>query len=170
MRFFKTALVTIFVLFAISESLAQPDRGRQSRGNFSGDGSGFGMKAGMNMSTWSSDDLEGSEYKTGFGIGFFFNNVLANPQTAIRTEVLYLMKGAEQHDTYQYIGSYDRTDDNIFKVSMLSIAPFFVFNIVENPGNTIFLEAGPELGMVLSSVVEFESNWEDRNYYYNSSG
>lgn len=109
----------------------------------------FGMKAGMNISSWSGkgiDDLSewGIETSSKVGVyaGIFMNAPLAE-NFSIQPELLYNGKGAK-------IG--DGVDEVNTNVDYISLPVMFQYNATPQ----FYLEAGPEFGFLISAKAKSE--------------
>jgi hypothetical protein len=91
-----------------------------------------GIKAGLNLAN-TSGDIEGDDMLTSFHLGLYGRFALSEALT-LQPEVLYY-------------GAGDKQDDEEIKLSYLAIPVMFKYNI----GETLNLQAGPQLGLLLST-------------------
>jgi len=120
----------------------------------------FGIKAGMNVSSLSSDGtLDDQGSKIGFNAGLFANIPIAE-SFSIQPEVLYSQYGDKYDDT-NIAGnriSYARHLDYI------AVPVMFQYNFVPN----FYVEAGPEFGFLVSAKNKLKN--ESDNDVINESG
>lgn len=130
----------------------------------------YGLKAGLNMASVSVDpSTPGVDYKSrmGFGFGGIVKYGLGE-KMAIRTDVLYLMKGAKEERT---------GGDTEWKVDNLVIAPFFTYDLAKwdckvSPGNdaAFFAQIGPEIGFNMTAEDKDGNelkDWESTEFALN---
>ena len=153
--------ITIIIFFLFSQAFSKPLSSRSLTGNSV---RYWGIKAGYTYSGW---DVNSFQYKikpkNGFGVGFFYNAPLNYKGISIRTEVLYLMKGTkssyEMKMDYGTSGFYNyERNDELFIINEISLAPFVTYPI--NFGtisfrNSFFIEAGLELGLIITKKNKF---------------
>lgn len=123
----------------------------------------YGAKLGVNLANVSVDPKPaGISYKTrtGFGFGGIVNYGL-NDKMNVRTEILYLMKGAKA----EFTGG-----DDEWKVANLVVAPFYTYTLAKwdckiNPGNdaSFFFQAGPEIGIKMEAKDKNGNNLNNWN-------
>jgi hypothetical protein len=108
----------------------------------------FGFKGGVNMATYSGDDVDDAESRLGIIVGgsLAFH---VSPMFSIQPELLYAMKGAEFSDP-----DFSAT----FKHDYLEIPVLARLMIPTGPGSSFrpSLFAGPALGIELSCDLEGE--------------
>lgn len=102
---------------------------------------GFGVKGGVNLSTWTSDN---SKFRVGLHVGGFAN-IKFNKMFAIQPELMYSMEGgkytAEQSVAGYYVNfKYTTTAHKLIVPVMFQITPI----------RELTLEAGPQFGFNLS--------------------
>jgi len=113
----------------------------------------LGLKAGLNISNLSGDDISNTDSRTGFAGGAFFMYQFSN-MFAIQPEAYYSMKGATQSETingtdYKYTISFDYIE---VPVLLKLLIPIQGSNI--NP--SIF--AGPSIGFNTTHKAKVEIN------------
>lgn len=103
---------------------------------------GFGVKGGLNLSTWTQDE---SKWRVGFHVGGFAN-IKFNKMFAIQPELMYSMEGnAWKIESPEVAGYY--TNLNYHTTAHKLIVPvMFQFT----PIRELTLEAGPQFGFNLS--------------------
>lgn len=114
----------------------------------------FGIKAGMNMTNVSNSDqigtaLSGADAKgkIGFHAGLFMNAPIAEG-FSIQPELLYNSKGVK----FTYSGQ-----DANWHLDYLSVPVMFQYNATPQ----FYLEAGPELSLLLSSKMKGQGSTVD---------
>ncbi|MDQ6472243.1 porin family protein [Flavobacterium sp. LHD-80] len=106
----------------------------------------FGIKGGVNLSTFTGD-VEDASSKVGFQVGGFAEFKFSD-KFAIQPELLYSLQGAkfdEKGDSYTY-------KENIH-ASYLNIPVMARYYVV----NKLSIEAGPQIGFLLSAKDKWES-------------
>ncbi|MDH6253732.1 opacity protein-like surface antigen [Chryseobacterium sp. H1D6B] len=103
----------------------------------------FGLKAGLNISTISSDD---SKSKAGFYGGAFANIPVAS-SFSVQPEVLYNGLGAK----------YDGNSDLKINLSYISVPVMFQYKATPE----FYLEAGPQFSFLIDSKLKYQSNSTD---------
>lgn len=102
----------------------------------------FGIKAGMNVSSLSTEEgLDDQKSKIGFNAGVFMNAPLAE-NFSIQPELIYSQYGDKANGTVagnEY--SYSR------KLDYVTLPVMFQYNATPN----FYLEAGPEFGLLVSA-------------------
>ncbi|MCW3162334.1 porin family protein [Chryseobacterium oryctis] len=93
----------------------------------------FGLKAGLNVSSISHDDVKA---KAGFYGGGFVNVPVAK-DFSVQPEVLFNGAGAK----------FDNSSDDKMNLSYLSVPVMFQYNALPN----LYLEAGPQFSFLLDS-------------------
>ena len=101
----------------------------------------FGLKAGANLAT---NNAEGSKMLFGFNAGALAQYKFAN--FAVQPEVLFSMRGAAQDE-----------GDAKFKTNYIDIPVMLQYYVI--PG--LAIEAGPQLGILLSAKVSGGGESED---------
>ena len=92
----------------------------------------FGVKAGVNYTTFSGDNVEFAKYKFG-AVGGLAANFGLSESLSIQTELLYAQKGAEIKDS-----NYK------FKLNYIELPIMFRYTLADGKGP--FLQAGPQVG------------------------
>lgn len=92
-----------------------------------------GIKAGANLANVSGDGIEGNDMLFGFHVGLYGQFALSDA-LKLQPEVLYYGAGA-------------KFDDGDYKLSYLAIPVMFKYNL----GETFNVQAGPQLGLLLST-------------------
>jgi len=100
----------------------------------------FGVRAGMNLSSFSGEDAGDSGMKAGFCGGVFINIPIGD-KFALQPELLYTMKGTEYEESSIYGDFSVSTTLHYIDVPIL---------LQFSPHKKISLSAGPYLGLFLS--------------------
>ena len=103
---------------------------------------GFGVKGGLNLSTWTQDE---SKWRVGFHVGGFAN-IKFNKMFAIQPELMYSMEGNAWKIESPEIGGY-YANVNYHTTTHKLIVPV-MFQVT--PIRELTLEAGPQFGFNLS--------------------
>lgn len=127
---------------------------------FAQEGSGFGIKGGLNLTNINIDDPEASyDSRTGFHAGLFLRGKF--DKVAIQPEVLIF--------TQRAVGSFGSFGDVEDSFTYLSIPLMFKFY----PVGGLNLQVGPQFGFLLDGERKFESALgtfkEDIKDSYNNS-
>ena len=102
----------------------------------------FGLKAGLNVSDLTGDDVGGSEPRLGFTGGAFVN-VPFTPAFSVQPEVIYSQKGVSTED-----------DDATLEVDYVEVPVLLKYAVpVTETGLTLGAYAGPALGFKISEEV-----------------
>ena len=111
-------------------------------------GAKFGVKAGLNVASLKIEDENNVDSRLGLHAGFLAHLHLS-PQWAIQPEILYSAEGAK----------FDLDDDEevVFKNDYINIPVMlqYMFN------NGFRIEAGPQLGLLVSSKIEDQDGNEE---------
>ena len=102
---------------------------------------GFGVKGGLNLSTWTQDE---SKWRVGFHVGGFAN-IKFNKMFAIQPELMYSMEGNAWKIENSFAGYYVNADYHT-TAHKLIVPVMFQFT----PIRELTLEAGPQFGFNLS--------------------
>lgn len=103
---------------------------------------GFGVKGGLNLSTWTQDE---SKWRVGFHVGGFAN-IKFNKMFAIQPELMYSMEGnAWKIESPEVAGYYANVNYHT-TAHKLIVPVMFQFT----PIRELTLEAGPQFGFNLS--------------------
>ena len=108
----------------------------------------FGIKAGVNFATLTGD-TEGLESRTSFHVGALVE-IPVSEKFSVQPELLYSGQGAKD----------DSSDDEL-KLDYLNIPIIAKFYVAEG----FSLEAGPQIGFLLSAKEEFDGQSEDIKDY-----
>ena len=92
----------------------------------------FGIKAGVNYTTFSGDNVENAKYKFG-AVGGLAANIGLSQSLSIQPELLYSQKGTEIKGT-----------DFKFKLNYIELPIMFRYTLSDGKGP--FLQAGPQVG------------------------
>lgn len=103
---------------------------------------GFGVKGGVNLSTWTSDN---SKFRVGLHVGGFAN-IKFNKMFAIQPELMYSMEGNAWKIESPEIGGYYANVNYHTTAHKLIVPVMFQFT----PIRELTLEAGPQFGFNLS--------------------
>ncbi|MCO6162619.1 porin family protein [Flavobacterium sp. NRK F7] len=112
----------------------------------------FGAKGGLNLSTLSGDD--DTAMKVGFQVGGFAE-ISVTEKFAIQPELLYSTQGTK----------YDGTGDPSLHLDYLNIPVMAKFFVTEG----LSLEAGPQVGFLLSAKLKTDAGDADFKEYVNST-
>ena len=129
----KKLVITLLSIVSLS-AFAQEDEIR------------FGAKAGLNVSTVVSDDLEDNKAKIGFNIGGLVEIPVAD-SFAVQPELLFSTQGTTEEYT---IGNV--TEKYNLKLSYLNIPVLAKYYVAEG----LSLAAGPQVGIAVTREVEVE--------------
>ena len=100
----------------------------------------FGAKAGFNLSTVTGNAVIDSKFYPSFHVGGTANFLL-NENFMIQPEVLYSGKGSKS------------SDQGTFKYSYINVPVLLQYKTASG----FFLEAGPQIGFLLSSKVKYDN-------------
>lgn len=104
----------------------------------------FGAKAGLNVS--SMQGFDGTKAKTGFHAGLFMNAPIAE-SFSIQPEILYSQYGAKENEG----------NSNSINLDYITVPVMFQYNATPE----FYLEAGPELGLLISSKLKVNNETID---------
>ena len=110
----------------------------------------FGLKGGVNFASWKvsgEGTLEDFSGRTCLGAGFFVTQY--NSPLSLRLEFMYFTKGAKETIEELYT-------DITYKIETISLIPFIVIGTNDPSSVNIFLEVGPELGVIISKKGEYD--------------
>ncbi|MDB5234566.1 MAG: hypothetical protein JWR44_1559 [Hymenobacter sp.] len=99
----------------------------------------FGIKAGVNYSTFSGDGVENAKYKFG-AVGGLAANFGFSESLSLQTELLYSQKGVDLKDS-----------DFNFKLNYIELPIMFRYTLSDGKGP--FLQAGPQVGYLAKVKV-----------------
>lgn len=112
---------------------------------------GFGVTAGANFSTISTDMSSANDWRTGFQAGVFGKFKFGDSQWALQPEVLYSTKGSRSTYDKEFIGGNVETAEIDIKTQYVSIPVLAVFN----PHRNLNIYFGPWAAILLDgSIVE----------------
>jgi hypothetical protein len=139
----KKVILAAVAVFALGSANAQETK--------------FGVKAGLNLSNFTGD-AEGNSMKVGFQIGGFAE-IKISEKFAIQPELVYSAQGAKLKQ--EFFGETFEYDVNLGYINVPVMAKYFV---AEN----FSLEAGPQIGFLMSAKAKADSESEDIKSEYNS--
>ncbi|MBN8642544.1 MAG: PorT family protein [Flavobacteriales bacterium] len=114
----------------------------------------FGAKAGLNLSNFTGD-AEGTSTKVGFQVGAFAEFKVSD-KFAVQPELVYSALGAK----YDFFG-FDVTET----LSYLTIPVMAKYYVAD----AFSLEAGPQIGFLMSAKAKADGESEDTKDAYNST-
>jgi hypothetical protein len=107
----------------------------------------FGLKGGLNSSTFSGDtDGMNLKSKIGFNIGAFAAIKLSDKIT-LQPELLYSTQGVKAENVSGLVGDIMYTGDVKFNLSYLNVPIMMKYYVAEN----FYLETGPQIGFLTSA-------------------
>lgn len=135
----KRILLTVAAVFAINFMNAQEVK--------------YGVKAGLNISTFSGDisDFADVKSKAGFHVGGFAEFKLTD-KFSIQPELLYSTQGTKTEMTYSDEVSFNHRKDNL-KFGYLNLPIMAKYYVIEG----LSIEAGPQVGFLLSAKNEYRA-------------
>jgi Outer membrane protein beta-barrel domain len=110
----------------------------------------FGAKAGLNLSTWTGD-VENQKMKPGFYVGGLANIKVAD-QFSIQPELLFSAEGSKDADV----------NYNTMFVNIPVMAQY-------NTPSGFYVEAGPQLGFLVSAKAKADGESEDIKDFLNTT-
>ncbi|MBF9142395.1 porin family protein [Hymenobacter properus] len=99
----------------------------------------FGVKAGVNYTTFSGDNVDNAKYKFG-AVGGLAANFGFSESLSLQTELLYSQKGTEI-----------KGSDYNFKLNYIELPIMFRYTLGD--GNGPFLQAGPQIGYLAKAKL-----------------
>jgi hypothetical protein len=114
------------------------------------EGSGFGLKAGVNFANISGDDTDELNSLTGF-VGGLFMDIPMSPTISIQPEIFYSQKGAKFTEL--------NTDVSI-KLDYVDIPVLFKYTMAGESARPYFL-FGPSIGFSINSELSADGQSED---------
>ena len=113
----------------------------------------FGIKAGMNVSSLSTDsELSDQASKIGFNAGVFMNAPIAE-NFSIQPELLYNNLGSKVTLTETEIGGTTYRNEYARHLDYITVPVMFQYNATPS----FYLEAGPEFGFMVSARDKYKS-------------
>lgn len=146
----KKVLLSALAVFAFTFANAQDSKGGSTDIS-------FGAKAGLNLSNITGD-VEGASMKIGFQVGGFAE-IKISEKFAIQPELLYSAQGASFKE--EFFGETFEYDINLSYLNIPVMAKYFVTD-------KLSLEAGPQIGFLLSAKAKSDSASEDIKDGFNS--
>ena len=114
----------------------------------------FGAKAGVNISSINGDEVESFDSRTGFHVGFVAEIVISET-FSFQPELLYSAQGADySEDGFEAFEGTVKLD----YLNVPLMAKFYV-------GEGFSLEAGPQIGLLLSATDDYGDGEEDIKEY-----
>lgn len=110
----------------------------------------FGVKAGLNISNLTGDDIEGANSKTGFNAGGFVT-IPVSSMFSVQPELLYSVEGA-------------KSDDVKLHLNYVNIPVLFQYR-----ASGFIAELGPQIGLLTSAKAKAEGESEDIKDFFKSS-
>ena len=117
----------------------------------------FGAKAGLNLSNLTGD-AEGNSMKVGFQVGGFAE-IKISEKFAIQPELVYSAQGAKFEE--EFFGETFEFDLNLGYINVPVLAKYYV-------AEKFSLEAGPQVGFLISAKAKGEGESEDVKEDFNS--
>ncbi|GGD29732.1 porin family protein [Flavobacterium orientale] len=118
----------------------------------------YGVKGGLNLSNLTGD-VEDSKSLFGAHVGAFAE-IKITDKFSVQPELLFSMQGAKQEFTYfeSFEGfTIEETEQTTIKLGYLNLPIMAKFYATEN----FSLEAGPQIGFLLSAKVDFEYTYRE---------
>lgn len=125
----------------------------------------FGIKAGVNYSTLSGNDMGETDYLPGFHAGLIAEFKLS-PKFALQPELLYSLEGAESSLDME-IDEFFFSSEQKLKLGYINLPVMAKFYVSED----FSFQAGPQVGYLVSAKNEYEfsSNFSE-DFDMNESG
>jgi long-subunit fatty acid transport protein len=117
----------------------------------------FGAKAGLNLSNLTGD-AEGNSMKVGFQVGGFAE-IKISEKFAIQPELVYSAQGAKFEE--EFFGETFEFDLNLGYINVPVLAKYYV-------AEKFSLEAGPQVGFLISAKAKGEGESEDVKEDFNT--
>lgn len=134
-------IVSIFLSFSVSAQKS--------------DNSEFGIKGGVNLSNFYSDEVDDQNMRISYQAGMYFKAAL-NHFLAIQPEVLYSKKGS----TTKYDNIISGNSEFTQKLDYVELPVMGVLNLTEE----INVHAGPYFSYLINAEVENKSENNDFNF------
>jgi len=115
----------------------------------------FGIKAGVNLSTISGDDAESFSSRTAFHVGFVSEFVISE-SFSFQPELVYSAQGSDWSEDF-----VSESFEGTYKVDYLNVPLMAKFYVAEG----FSLEAGPQVGLLLSAKAEGDFADDDLKDY-----
>ena len=110
----------------------------------------FGAKAGLNLANLTGD-VEDASMKPGFHVGGFVE-IKFSDKLALQPELLYSLQGAKTEYNYSFSDMMSESYESKVNLSYINIPVMVKFYPVEK----LFLEAGPQVGFLVSAKSKDE--------------
>jgi len=110
----------------------------------------FGAKAGLNLANLTGD-VEDTSMKPGFHVGGFVE-IKFSDKLALQPELLYSLQGAKTEYNYSFGDMMSESSESKINLSYINIPVMLKFYPVEK----LFLEAGPQVGFLVSAKSKDE--------------
>ncbi|WP_372754564.1 porin family protein [Mariniflexile sp.] len=127
--------------------------------NFNAQEVKFGAKAGLNFASIGGDDVGDQDGRTAFHVGGIAEIVFSD-KFSFQPELLYSSQGSKE--TYE--DSFEK-GEYVLKLEYINIPLMAKFYVAEG----FSIEAGPQIGLLLSSKYEYEY-FDKEDSFYNESG
>lgn len=118
----------------------------------------YGAKAGLNLSNFTGD-AEGNSMKVGFQVGGFAE-IMISDKFAIQPELLFSAQGAKMEEKYD--GETFKYDMNFNYLNIPVMAKYYI-------SEEFSVEAGPQIGFLMSAKAKGDGGSEDVKDLYNST-
>jgi opacity protein-like surface antigen len=112
----------------------------------------FGAKLGLNVATLSSKDSDGIKSKIGLNIGGFAE-IKISETFAFQPELLFSMQGAKSSTSNSGSG-FSSTSESTGSLNYINIPLMAKYFVIPK----LSIEAGPQIGFLLSAKTEFTSS------------
>ncbi|HLP65361.1 porin family protein [Flavobacterium sp.] len=114
----------------------------------------FGAKAGLNLSNVTGDNTDDNKMKVGFQVGAFAN-IGISEQFAVQPEVLFSTQG----------NKIDGPGDGSVELNYINIPIMAQYKVADK----FTLEAGPQIGFLMSAKLKFDGGSIDVKDQINST-
>lgn len=119
------------------------------------DWGGFGVKAGTNFSTVSTNGYDETKAKMGFYAGIFYNAPLGKSGVRIQPELIYNNLGGEASERK---APTDITESYAVNLNYLTLPLMFQIQ----PAKHFYLEVGPSIGYLINASTKTTLTKQDR--------
>ncbi len=109
----------------------------------------FGAKAGLNLSSVGGDETDDVESRTGFHVGGVAE-IMISDKFAFQPELVYSAQGAKSEFSESGNG-FSFTEESELKLTYLNIPLLAKYYVADG----FSIEAGPQIGILLSADAEF---------------